>query len=318
MTAKLADDRLSILIVAEQDIAGPFAAELARRGDKVRQTADPAGAVAQTVASAPDLVLVAPQASLLSELVGSVRDNMQGQPPLVIALVDFAQHGQIEAALQAGVDDVLPRKLNPSLLLAKLRWLRSVRPFSGRPVAMVTDRAHGGLDPVTGLPNRFLFDDRLNHALYRAKRELFKVATLLIDLDGFRQVNERYGEEACELVLRQIGARLLAALRKTDTIARIGRDKFAVLLERAEQQDDVAMLARRFIDRVNLPVEFGGVPLTLGASVGVALFPIDGSDAEQLHKAMDLAMYKAKTSGKNTYAFISERQEQDICMLNPS
>ncbi|WP_171013965.1 GGDEF domain-containing response regulator [Chitinivorax sp. B] len=309
---------LSVLILASQADAQPLVSLLTPHGHHVRHTDDSTHAITIAEELIPDLILV--DGDLTGDDLASTIDAMRPTPshlqPLVTGLAN--DEAGLSRLVAAGCDDVLVKPILNELLIAKAQWLYTARPRMGRSATLVADRAHGGLDPVTGLPNRFLFDDRLTHAIYRARRDLFKLALLLLDLDGFKHIHDRFGDEATELALREIGGRLLTALRKTDTVARIGHDKFAILLEQTDKQDDIAMLAKRLIDRVNLPVDFAGVPITLGASIGIALFPLDGSEVEPLHKAVDLAMYKAKQSGKNTYAFISERHEQDICMLNPS
>ncbi|MBB5016921.1 diguanylate cyclase (GGDEF)-like protein [Chitinivorax tropicus] len=309
---------LSTLILAGHNIAKPLADLLSQHGHQARYTEQLSLAHELAQQHLPDLILVAPdqQSANWPEALTHLRPSASYPQPLVVALTEPSlAPGEL---IQAGFDDILTLPVQTDLLLAKARWLQINHPRAARHNALVTDRQHGGLDPITGLPNRFLFDDRLSHAIYRARRDLFKLALMLLDLDDFKQIHERFGDDATELALREIGARLLTVLRKTDTVARIGHDKFAILLEQTDHQDDIAMLAKRLIDRINLPVDFAGVPITLGASIGIALFPLDGSEVEPLHKAVDLAMYKAKQSGKNTYAFISQRQEQEICMLNPS
>ncbi|MDX6513952.1 MAG: hypothetical protein QOE36_3456 [Gaiellaceae bacterium] len=149
-------------------------------------------------------------------------------------------------------------------------------------------------DPLTGLPNRMLFDDRLRQALALAERERTGAALLVADLDGFKNVNDTYGHHVGDAVLRQIGPRLSRDLRRVDTVARLGGDEFAVVLPGLVD----ASAARRIADElravVREPFVVGELVLDLDASVGVALFQVHGTDAETLLRRADYAMYAAK------------------------
>ncbi len=155
-------------------------------------------------------------------------------------------------------------------------------------------------DSLTSLPNRALFRDRLDHALARSARGNETVAVLLIDLDGFKHVNDSLGHDAGDELLRQVARRFDGITRTGDTVARFGGDEFAILLENASE--DVAIrLARRVIEEVADPVAVGGREFTLGASIGIVLHRGEAGQSEELIRHADVAMYAAKESGRGRF-----------------
>lgn len=153
-------------------------------------------------------------------------------------------------------------------------------------------------DALTELPNRRLFLDRLGQALAAAGRKGRRVALLFIDLDGFKQVNDGHGHEMGDALLREVAVRMAASSRAEDTIARLGGDEFGALLIDVEQVDDAVVVARKLLAAVEGAPAALGLANDLGASIGVAVFPDDGRDADALLRAADDAMYRVKGSGK--------------------
>lgn len=151
-------------------------------------------------------------------------------------------------------------------------------------------------DPLTGLPNRTLLDDRLESAIAVAQRQEAPLSLLLLDLDGFKAVNDTWGHHAGDLVLTEIAARLSGTLRESDTAARLGGDEFVLLLP-ATPLVGAVETARALVDFIVAPIVVEGTPVTVGASIGIAVFPNHGRDAEVLLAAADSAMYDAKHSG---------------------
>ncbi|MGE5468197.1 MAG: EAL domain-containing protein [Ignavibacteria bacterium] len=158
-------------------------------------------------------------------------------------------------------------------------------------------------DPLTGLPNRALLLDRLQHAIRRAQRESSRLALLFIDLDRFKGINDTLGHDVGDELLRRVAGRIKARLRGMDTIARMGGDEFVVLLEDIEEPEHCAALAGEIIADVSLPLEIQGHDIRIGTSVGIACFPEDGGDALTLMKHSDTAMYAAKAEGRGIYRF---------------
>jgi len=156
-------------------------------------------------------------------------------------------------------------------------------------------------DSLTGLPNRNLFHDRLSLALATARRTRSGFALLCIDVDHFKLVNDSLGHDAGDELLRQIAARLQASLRKTDTLARLGGDEFVAILDQILDPELAARMAQKLLAGSRADYELRGSRLRVTMSVGLSLYPRDGQEADVLLKRADLAMYRAKATGKNRY-----------------
>ncbi len=157
-------------------------------------------------------------------------------------------------------------------------------------------------DALTDLPNRMQFKERMTHAEDLAANGQL-VAVLFIDLDHFKSVNDLYGHGVGDAVLKQVSQRLLASCRESDIVARLGGDEFAVLQTALGSPQDAAALAERIVRAMSVPLRVHGQEILLGASVGIAVAPDDGADAETLMKNADLAAYRAKDDGRGTYHF---------------
>ncbi|UCE20200.1 MAG: diguanylate cyclase [Gemmatimonadota bacterium] len=156
-------------------------------------------------------------------------------------------------------------------------------------------------DDLTGLPNRMLFDDRLSLALAQAERHRQKFAVLLLDLDNFKDINDTLGHSVGDALLRVIGDRLTGLLRKSDTVARLGGDEFLLLLPEIGCMEDAAKTAQKILKTIREPIELDGRHLNITTSVGIALFPDHGEDGDSLIKNADIAMYRAKNRGRDTF-----------------
>ena len=156
-------------------------------------------------------------------------------------------------------------------------------------------------DPLTGLANRILFMERLSHAVDRAGRDPETLAVLLLDLDGFKQVNDSLGHGAGDELLAQVAVRMKDSVRPGDTVARMGGDEFAVLLERSREEAPT-VVAQRVLNKLRAPVLIGGKPLVVQGSIGVAAGSTSEHGAEALLRNADLAMYEAKSRGKGTFS----------------
>jgi diguanylate cyclase (GGDEF)-like protein/PAS domain S-box-containing protein len=171
-------------------------------------------------------------------------------------------------------------------------------------------------DPVTGLPNRALFSDRVQHALTRADRERSTVAVIFLDLDDFKTVNDSLGHSVGDDVLREVAVRMLEAIRSTDTVARFGGDEFAVLLEDVAGPQGVADMADRIVAAFALPVHVQGKDIVIPASVGIALagpsVDEDTVDADELVRNADAAMYICKRDGKGGYRVFEPAMHESV------
>lgn len=160
-------------------------------------------------------------------------------------------------------------------------------------------------DVLTGLPNRALFNDRLQQALNRTERQRGLLGLLFIDLDHFKNVNDSLGHNVGDKLLQVIGRRISHCLRTQDTVARLGGDEFPVILEQLGQSTDAGKVAQQIIDALSRPCFIEGQEISISPSIGISLYPHDAEDAEALLRNADAAMYHAKKQGRNGFQFYS-------------
>ncbi|MEX5744965.1 putative bifunctional diguanylate cyclase/phosphodiesterase [Massilia sp. X63] len=160
-------------------------------------------------------------------------------------------------------------------------------------------------DPLTGLPNRTLFLDRMHHALATWRRQRDSFAVLFLDLDRFKAINDNNGHQTGDAVLREVAARLRGCVRRVDTISRLGGDEFVVLLADIGGADQAAHVANSVMQAVSRPFDVAGHAVVLSASIGGAICPTDGADVDTLMHHADVAMYHAKQSGRSSFRFFS-------------
>lgn len=158
-------------------------------------------------------------------------------------------------------------------------------------------------DHLTGLPNRVLFSNSLDAELSRASRFGRLLALMFVDLDGFKQVNDRFGHDYGDELLRQVAVRLRDELRTEDSVARLGGDEFTITLSDVENTEQVAVVARKVSHLMSDPFMVLGKEVRIGSSIGIAMFPEDGEDRDSLTSRADEAMYQVKHSGKNGFRF---------------
>ncbi|GJQ49618.1 MAG: GGDEF domain-containing protein [Candidatus Kuenenia stuttgartiensis] len=160
-------------------------------------------------------------------------------------------------------------------------------------------------DEITNFPNRRLFNDRLYVAISNANRYRQRLAVMFLDLDGFKEVNDAFGHQTGDQLLREIAYRLNQTVRKSDTIARMGGDEFTVLLTQVEHESNIISVADKILEAVRQPVVLDGNTISITISIGIAQYPDNGKDVNTLLKSADIALYRAKESGKNNYQFSS-------------
>ncbi len=170
-------------------------------------------------------------------------------------------------------------------------------------------------DALTGLPNRLLFNEQVRNALSHAARSAAKLAVMFVDLDGFKRVNDTLGHDAGDELLKTVASRVATSVRATDTVsrgeaeqashsvARLGGDEFVVLLGELAQPEDAAVIARRILQVLTEPVRVAGQEIVVSCSIGIAVYPDDSETAESLLMNADVAMYRAKARGRNTFQF---------------
>jgi diguanylate cyclase (GGDEF)-like protein/PAS domain S-box-containing protein len=165
-------------------------------------------------------------------------------------------------------------------------------------------------DPLTDLPNRTLFFDRLNQAIALAKRNSYAFALMFLDLDGFKQVNDSMGHDIGDMLLKETARRLTDCLRKSDTVARMGGDEFTLVLTKLEMASDAKIVAEKVIACMSNPFHLKGYDCSVTVSIGISLYPADSSDGETLFKHADMAMYRVKEGGKNGFRFFGPGEQQ--------
>jgi diguanylate cyclase (GGDEF)-like protein/PAS domain S-box-containing protein len=158
-------------------------------------------------------------------------------------------------------------------------------------------------DTLTGLPNRRLLDDRLRQALHLAQRRDSRVAAMVVDLDDFKRVNDELGHRAGDAVLREVAQRLAGCVRKADTLARQGGDEFVIVIPDLAQQADCGVVAEKILRAFELPFRADGREFSIGASIGISIYPEDAGDGDALLRNADAAMYRAKQHGRNHFRF---------------
>lgn len=241
-------------------------------------------------------------------------------------------HPEDAASLEEAVNDYLSGKaekyIHEHRVICKdksIKWVMSrgmivKRDKHGKPLRMVgthTDITARKLletrlenlahfDPLSNVPNRTLFNDRLKLALSYAKRERKLLAVMFIDLDLFKEINDLYGHETGDIVLKKVSRQLVSCVRGSDTVARMGGDEFVILLPIVDHIDDVKLVASKIVDAVAQPIKVAKTHLHVTCSIGIAIYPLHGKDEKLLVINADMAMYQAKKSGKNQAKFFED------------
>jgi len=166
-------------------------------------------------------------------------------------------------------------------------------------------------DALTKLPNRNLYIERVERAIYRAERSNKPLALMFVDLDKFKPINDELGHEAGDAVLKTVAERMLSCVRQSDTVARFGGDEFVAILENLDHAESAAVVAKKVIAKLMESIETpGGQHATVGASIGISIFPEDGKTMDELARAADEAMYAVKEEGRNNFKFYKDLKDK--------
>jgi len=205
-------------------------------------------------------------------------------------------------ALQSGAKDFVSKPFDLAEVLMRVHNMLEVR------LLHKAARDYGKMleslalnDPLTGLANRRLLADRMSMALVHARRNKSAMAVVYLDLDGFKRINDTLGHGAGDILLKLVAERLVATVRQEDTVARVGGDEFILALWHVSGADYAATAASRAIEAVSQPYGIEGNTVSITTSAGVSIYPVHGGDADTLMKSADLALYAAKSVGKNAY-----------------
>ncbi len=174
-------------------------------------------------------------------------------------------------------------------------------------------------DALTGLPNRNLLNDRIDHAVLHARRNKEYAGVMLVDLDKFKFVNDNLGHDAGDELLKEVASRMKSILRASDTVSRLGGDEFVIVLEGVAHPEDCAVVGQKLMEVIAKPMVLGGSAMDIGASVGISVYPLDGEDATSLMKNADIAMYQVKSEGRGKFQFyereMGERASKHLSII---
>jgi len=238
-----------------------------------------------------------------AEIGITILDGGQGRNFMIEAR-DITAHNRAVTALRQSIEN-LERRVQE-----RTRALQDEVTERRRAEEMLRHVAtHDGL---TDLPNRSLMMDRLDKAIARAKRNHSKCAVMFLDLDGFKPINDTLGHDKGDLVLRETATRLSHCIREVDTAARFGGDEFILVLSDLANAEDSVTVANKILSALSVPVDLSGHTAQVGASIGIALYPDHGHNAEAILKHADIAMYDVKVNGKNSYAFAPGSEEMAL------
>ena len=316
----MSQSTLPRILIVDDDAAGRRLTRitLARAGFEVVEAQDGQQALDALRAGMPDLVLMDVSMPVMDGFTActELRKMPGGANLPVVMMTGLDDLESIVRAFQVGASDFLTKPIHWALLPHRLRYmLRASAAIDILKEAEEQIRRMAYYDSLTGLPNRRLFIDQLHKGIADAQRCDEQLAVLFIDLDHFKRVNDTLGHSAGDELLRAISARLGQSLRPLDvvtrsgfdpganSVARLGGDEFIVMLTGLHGPADAASVARRLVAALTQPVTIQHTELLVGASIGVAMYPIDGTDADALLKNADTAMYRAKEAGRGGMQF---------------
>jgi diguanylate cyclase (GGDEF)-like protein len=205
-------------------------------------------------------------------------------------------------ALQSGAKDFVSKPFDLAEVLIRVHNMVEVRLLheAARNYAKMLESLALN-DPLTGLANRRLLTDRMSMAMVHARRNKSAMAVVYLDLDGFKQINDTLGHGAGDVLLKMVAGRLVATVREEDTVARLGGDEFILSLWHVSGIDYASTVALRAIEAVSQPYSIEGTTVSITTSAGVSVYPYHGKEADTLMSRADVALYEAKSAGKNTY-----------------
>jgi len=232
----------------------------------------------------------------------------------IIIMSAFDDSVTLRRAINVGVDFFTLKPINTDLLYKKLNIIANnlhneaeVKKMKEKELEDLYALAH--YDELTKLPNRFLFNMRLDEAFSEANRKSDPFSLFFIDLDDFKKINDTYGHLAGDFVLKNVSKNVSNIIRTEDTFARISGDEFSLIVESTNVKEDLEILANKLLQAISIPMEFEGNSLQISSSIGISTFPSDATTKAKLIGLADTAMYKAKGTGKSNYVFYDDIKE---------
>lgn len=299
-------ERARILIVDHNPDAAALLAELLAQQNyhAVHTTTDAAVVCDLHEFNAYDLILLDMHMPYISGLNIMAQLRKLAPDSFLPVIVLSGNTAMRVPALEAGAYDFITKPYDITEMTTRIRNMLEVRLLyqfldeQGR--LQQNSSVH---DLLTGLPGRRLAMDRIAAAIEHARRHKTMAAVLCLDIDGFRMVNDQHGRSHGDALLKAIAARLTHRMRKEDTVARIGGDAFLIVLRDIQEPAAAARPAHEILQRLSMPVAVGDTALDITSSIGVALWPLDADDPDQLIVRADQALYDAKQSGRNRYCY---------------
>lgn len=272
-------------------------------------TIDHAGTIVTVNRAAANVFGYAPEELVGTRLSEILPDLLKGEGPTIEL---SAQKREVDGRRRDGTPVPVEIAVSEARGEAGGVFILIVRDVTDRKAHEAQLRYMALYDPLTGLPNRSLLQDRLGHAVRTAQRNSRRLVLFLIDLDRFKEVNDTLGHPIGDLLLEQVARRLAAPLRRSDTIARLGGDEFAILLPNISDTGFVEGVARRCLEALEEPFEIEHLSLAVSASIGIALFPDHAEEPSRLLQCADVAMYIAKKSGTRIAWYDVEKDHNSV------
>lgn len=248
------------------------------------------------------------------EMVIELRGRQDLGETAIIMMSTSSDESLALESLQSGAQDFLSKeeisttRLRRSILQAQKRFSLEQRlRDSYRQVRELAER-----DPLTGLANRYHFEESLKTSVLLHERSAKGVALLLLDLDHFKYVNDNYGHDVGDELLKSVVKNIETCLRDNEVFARLGGDEFAIVLSDVEDPKEATLVARRILNKLSNSITVNNIEINCGVSIGIALYPLNASSAEELIKFSDIAMYRAKKLGRNQLCFFESAMQQQF------
>lgn len=241
------------------------------------------------------------------EVCQQIRETSYDIPPYIILLTARNNSEDIVTGLKSGANDYVVKPFEPQELMARMDVGRRMLVLQNELYEVQKELSYQArYDALTGLPNRVLCLDRFDHTLNISKRYDLSFAALFIDLDHFKQVNDTYGHPIGDSLLCEVAERLQIATRDSDTVGRLSGDEFFILLENINNNKDIQRVIGNIFGVFNTPINLNNEDYVVSLSIGVSVYPADGTDADTLFKNADIAMYQAKQLGRNQCSYFTE------------
>ncbi|MBF0188041.1 MAG: EAL domain-containing protein [Magnetococcales bacterium] len=312
----------TVMIVDDSSNNIRLLAKILGKDYRVRYATHGRDAIDQVTKDPPDLILLDVMMPEMDgfEVCSVLHTHATSRDIPIIMVTALNDNASEMRSFECGAVDFLTKPVNPAVVMARVGAhlaLKRERDELARANHMLNQeieerrklekqlREMAEYDALTKLPNRKLFRDRLQQAMLMGERNTALFALLFIDLDRFKWVNDTLGHDAGDDLLVSVSERLKGVVRKSDTVARLGGDEFTIILNDIHHDSMAELVARKVLEQLSLPFEIKGQPVDISGSVGIAIYPDDGTNSEDLVKCADSAMYLAKESGRNTFFFFS-------------